>query len=157
MTEKLVNEVPTSYNPVADLERFNVLLDAITEKRFLSPTVFSQAVRGACDLIGVTFPLLEFEENGVPPEEGEWIFNIEDSDGNVTDTYIYIIIDRDEEGLYECYAQIVSDDELQDLLNMDEREFPGLVGDVSGETDYLKQTRHATFTGAHADDGAPLE
>lgn len=174
----ITNAQPTSYDDVEDLKRFNMLLDAITAKRFLSPTIFAQAVRGACDLHGIVLPLLDIEggngatvEDGkfilarvsdptnpdmyAPPFECEHIFNVLSHDGEVADLHLYIVCDRDEKGLYDCYAQVVDHDDLQDLLNVDEKDFPELVGGISGETEYLQQTRHSR--GDVVDDTPPQE
>lgn len=149
-----------------DVDRLNELLDAITAKRFISPVIFVQAVRSACALHGIALPLLDIEGTNGPtvedgkfvlarisspqaldmyaaPTEGEYIFHCEDGNGNITDTYLYMVVDRDDEGLYDAYAQLVSEDELHDVLNVDEKDYPELVGDISGETKYLAQTRRS--------------
>jgi hypothetical protein len=90
-----------------------------------------------------------------PPTEGEWLFKIVDSDGPDDDyddyLHLYIVMDLDEQNLIECYAQILSDDEVGDVMNMDNvsaKDYEELVGDVAGETDWLKQQRHiGTFKG----------
>lgn len=162
------------HDDVTDINRFNDLLDAITEKRFVAPAIFIQAVRAACDLHGIVLPLLPIEgENGntvsdghailigatsatkptmsVPHDECEEVLHIEDGNGNVTDTYLYIVVDKDEEGLYECYAQIVDDDELKDVINMVEKDYPELVK----TNKYLKQT--SATRGDIVDDTPPNE
>lgn len=163
MTE-IVNSKPEFYDEATDVDRLNLLLDAITAKRFVSPIIFAQAVRGACDLHGITLPLLDIEggngpsvEDGkfvlagisdpknpnmyAPPDECEHTFHVEDGDGDISDIYLYVVCDKDlESGYYECYAQLVNEEELHDVLNMDEKDFPE-VDDT--ESNYLKQTRHA--------------
>lgn len=149
-----------------EVDRLNGLLDAITAKRFISPVIFVQAVRGACGLYGIPLPILDIEgkdgatsdeSKGIlfgiadpsapamyaAPVEGEYVFHCEDGNGDITEHYLYLVVDRDDEGLYECYAQLVEEDELQSLLNINEKEYLELVGDVSGETEYLAQTRHS--------------
>jgi hypothetical protein len=96
-----------------------------------------------------------------PPTEGEWTFKIVDADGpdgdfddNLT---LYIVMDQDEDNLIECYAQVVDDAELDDLINMDDKltdfDYQTQVGgsiddqdrpdsDRSGESKYQKQIRH---------------
>ncbi len=84
-----------------------------------------------------------------PPSEGEWFFHIVDNDGPDNDyddhLNLYIVMNLDDENLIECYAQILTDDEVDLVLNMDDitnKDYPDLVGDVSGETDYLEKIRH---------------
>lgn len=171
MTE-IVNSKPTYYDEATDVTRLNELLDAITAKRFVSPVIFVQAVRGACDLHGITLPLLDIEgTNGATPEEGkfilaritnpsapdmyaaptegEYVFHCEDGDGDITEIYLYLVCDRDEKGYYECYAQLVNEDELHDVLNMDERDFP----EVPEENEYANQVRRSR--GEPVDDTPP--
>jgi len=85
-----------------------------------------------------------------PPSEGEWVFKIQDADGPDYDfddyLNLYIVMDLDDQNLIECYAQILTDDELDSVLNMDSdpaaKDYPELTGDVAGETDYIKRIRH---------------
>jgi len=174
------NDSPISYDEVADLSRFNELLESITEKLFVSPMVFAQAVRAACDLYGIVLPPLEVEHIGWTspmdgesvltgetetdhptgeelPDNEEIIFNIEDSDGNLQDIYLYLIMERTEQGLYDCYAQLVNDEDLEDLLTLNR---PEKTLDLN--TSYLDQVRHAngndgTTGDREIDDGPPLE
>ena len=100
----------------------------------------------------------------------EYLFKITDADENVdkddgvtpdedwdNHLYLYIVVDRnDETGFFEAYAQVVTSSEVDELINMDipeiEHEYPEMFGDVSGESDYLKQTRHV---GAISDTSIP--
>jgi hypothetical protein len=168
MTEVYDNEA-IFHDETTDIYRLNQLLDDLTEKRFVSPVVFVAAVRGACDLHGITLPHLEIEgvdgvtvEDGkfiqagiecpinpemyAPPSDGEFIFNVKDQHDmdSESDVYLYMIADRDDDGVWECYAQLVNGGELEELLSTDplDDEFPELVGDIAGETEWLKQQRH---------------
>jgi hypothetical protein len=162
MTE-IVNSEPEFYNEATDVSRLNGLLDAITAKKFVSPVIFCQAVRGACDLHGITLPLLDIEgTNGATsdeskgilygvsspdapamyaaPVEGEYVFHVEDADGDISDIYLYMVCDQDEKGYFECYAQLVDEDELQSVLNMDERDLPE-VPDDNKQADQVRRSR----------------
>jgi hypothetical protein len=94
-----------------------------------------------------------------PPTEGEWLFKIVDSDGPDDDfddhLSLYIVMDKDDDNLIECYAQIVNDDEvdaLADMDNMTDFDFQRAVGgsidnkevagDRSGESIWQRQQRH---------------
>jgi hypothetical protein len=187
-----------------DVGRLNQLFDMLTAKQFISPTVFTQAIRQALNLHGINLPLLEIEGTGgvptivpardtdgdddgdeddgvdhpriddgytAPPVDQEVVFLIHsmppledmpemDEDSGL---YLYIVIDRNEKGLYDCYAQIVSADELADIMDDDvlEREFPEIVGDSDGETDYERQVRHTDSdesgdTTDDVDNGPPI-
>lgn len=101
-------------------------------------------------------PLDMNSPRGSTPVEAEYLFKIIDADGpdnqakggndkdNDDDLYLYIVIDLDEENLIDAYAQVVHEDEVDDLTdyNLGARLFPELVGDISGETKYEKQVRH---------------
>lgn len=162
-----MNYAPTEVNSEADIFRLNTLLDQITEKPFLSPMVAINAVRAALDFGGFLLPKLDVEVDIEGPKEievlsymlsghrlpapaldCEYQYKIEN-----TDLYFYFVMDRTDEGVYEVYAQIVTDDEL-DALTTDDvpqdlvDENPDLMDmDASGETAYLKQQRHTSKGG----------
>jgi hypothetical protein len=84
-----------------------------------------------------------------PPAEGEYAYKIKNSDGPDDDyddhLYLYIVMNLDPENLTECYAQILTQDEISDVMNMDnvtDKDYQELVGALSGETDWQKQQRH---------------
>jgi hypothetical protein len=171
MTE-IVNSEPTTYDDASDIGRLNDLLDKLTDKRFSTQTLVVACVRAALDLHGITLPILDVElggssvldgksimmnvttandpEENKPPEEGEWIWKIRDSDGDKFDNdwdddiYFYLVIDKDEDGLYSAYAQLISPEELRDLHDdgLAAKVYPELVGDLAGETEWNKLIRH---------------
>ena len=94
-----------------------------------------------------------------PPAEGEWLFKITDADGPDDDfddhLYLYIIMNPDEYNLIECYAQVVTEEELDDVLDSDMSDFDyqrAMGGTVdanadrdanrAGESDWQRQQRH---------------
>jgi hypothetical protein len=165
---------PVFYDETTDVGRLNQLFDELTEKRFISVNVFVGAVRAALDLHGITLPHLDVEgadgydsagatvEDGkfvqagitdganvnmyAPPVDGEWIFNIKNGSDETADSdvYLYMIADRDDEGVFECYVQLVNGDEVDDLTGTEnlDNDYPELVGDIAGETEWLAQQRH---------------
>ncbi len=162
MTTLLDNEA-IFYDEATDVYRLNQLLDDLTDKRFISVNVFIDAVRAAMGLHGITLPMLDPEHADktgsdmyAPMTDGLWIFNVLNSaDLNAeSDVYLYMIADQDDDGVWECYAQLVNGKELEELLSTDplDYEFPELVGDVAGETEWLAQQRHI---GNHDVDEAP--
>jgi hypothetical protein len=187
MTDFLHNDEAIFHDETTDVFRLNQLLDDLTEKRFITVNVFVAAVRGALDLHGITLPMLDVEgahgydktgasvEDGkfvqagitdgsnvdmyAPPVDGEFIFNVKDihdTDGP-SDIYLYMLAEREEDGVYACYAQLVNGDELEELMSSDplDDEFPELVGDIAGETDWLKQQRHLNGGARDVDEAPP--
>jgi hypothetical protein len=156
MTE-FVNSQPEFYDETTDVHRLNTLLDDITAKRFVAPILFVQAVRGALDLHGITLPHIDIEgKNGMTPEEGpailagvtnplapdmyaapfdgEYIFHVEDAHGDISDIYLYMVCDKDFEGLFECYAQLVNEDELSEVMEIaDDREYPEIPDETPAQ------------------------
>ncbi len=175
MTE-FTNQEPTVWDDDSDVTKLNHILDKMCAKKFSCPLVAIQCFRAALDFFGLTLPELEIEESGdTSPQDGpsiqsgitrpdpvaagishfndypyETLFKITDADGPDEDwdddLYLYIAIDK-VEPYYECYAQVINKNELDDINNateeMADKDYPEVVGDESGETQYLKQTRHA--------------
>jgi hypothetical protein len=142
---------PVSFDSVVDIGRANDLLDQITLKPFTSPTIFITAVRAVLDLHGIVLPMMELD--GLDPVplsidvqdpvevEGEYVYPIEDERGDQTDAYIYIIVNRNDQGHYECYAQVVDQEELEFLVSIDPADYPDT--DTPDQTSYLTKIRHA--------------
>jgi len=186
MTDYLHSDEAIFHDETTDVARLNTLLDDLTEKRFITVNVFVAAVRGALDLHGITLPMLDVEgfpatgpgptamdgkfvQAGVtdganvnmyaPPVDGEFIFNVKcshDVDGP-SDIYLYMIAEREEDGVFACYAQLVNGDELEELVSSDplDKEFPELVGDLAGETEWLAQQRHLNGGARDVDEAPP--
>jgi hypothetical protein len=144
---------PTFHDEAADIGRLNIMLDELTERRFASAAVFAGTIRQALELFSITLPLLPIEGTNPPstdaedsqvPDDGEYVFQIGDEAGDTdNDVYLYIVCDKDEDGFYTGYAQVVNGDDLADMTDDDmlDREFPELVGDADGETPYIQQVR----------------
>lgn len=171
------------HDETTDVARLNKLLDELTEKRFIGVNVFVAAVRGALDLHGMTLPMLDVEGAGpgatvmdgkfvqagvtdganvnmyAPPVDGTFIFNIKDARDVEADSdvYLYMIAEREDDGVFACYAQLVNSEELEELLSTDplDHEFPELVGDIAGETEWLKQQRHLNGGARDVDEAPP--
>jgi len=143
---------PVFYDEAADIGRLNIMLDELTERRFASPIVFAGTIRQALELFSITLPILPIEGTDPPsvdgvdpiPNDGEYVFQLADAQGDTNnDVYLYVVCDKDDDGFYTGYAQVVNGDDLSELMDQDllDREFPELVGDDNGETDYIKQVR----------------
>jgi hypothetical protein len=94
-----------------------------------------------------------------PPAEGEWLFKVKDSDGPDDDfddhLYLYVVMDHiimpEIGNAVDCYAQIISDEDVEDIAAMKDDDYQDAVGagnsaehegDRSGESEYQKQVRH---------------
>lgn len=152
---------PTIYNEHPDIERLNGLLDQVTSKPFLDPTLAIRTVRAALDLYGITLPIIDEVEQKIAgpqvantaidstgnspvevsePTDGgvELLYNIEDADGPDGDAddgwYLYLCIERDvETGFWEAYAQVVQEDDAEALINMDPEELQRSFPDLIGD------------------------
>jgi|GEM_PF-3605409 len=177
----MTNETPTIYNEGYTVERLNSLMDEVTSKRFLSAALAAQTIRACLDLHSISLPHLEVEGGSgtttadgpfilqgvqsmdnpnmyAPPTEGEWLFKIQDSDGPDNDfddtLWLYIVMDMDEDNLVDCFAQVITDKDLDDIskyTDMTDDEYQDQKGrldyiphegDRSGESEYQKDIRH---------------
>jgi hypothetical protein len=164
------NEKPTVYNEGFGVDRLNALLDQLTSKRFFTAALAIQTIRAALDLHGITLPVVPAEHpdqrkvnwNGSrgnwEGEEYEYLWHLDNNDTPNSDQgdrdnklNLYIVINKDEDGVYDVYAQILYDDEVETITSMDnltDKDYEELVGDEAGETAWLKNTRNiGTFKG----------
>lgn len=141
---------PTIWDEHSDIGRLNAMLDNVTAKKFLNPSLFVATVRVILNFNGITLPHLEIEgDTGpdvrdgfaiqsapdvvsatnptttAPPSEAEYLFKITDADGPDDDwddqLYLYMIVERDDEiGVWEAYAQVVDKEELDVLSNLED-------------------------------------
>ena len=97
---------------VQNLDMINNELETLTEKPYQNAPVFLAQLRGVCERFGIQIPqsaTTEFLNLGA-----ELVYAL-DTSGH----YLYIVYDtHDEDGFVDGYAQIVTDDELQDLMGM---------------------------------------
>jgi hypothetical protein len=99
---------------VPNLDKVNEDLDAVTEAPFVNSAVFMNAVRGTLERYGVILPA-----SYVMPmlsAEAETVYSLGDSG-----LYLYICHDL-HDGLVEGYAQIVTEEDLDDLMSMEDDE-----------------------------------
>lgn len=93
------------------VEKLNADLDAITERPFVNSAVFTNAVRGTLERYGILLP-----PSYVMPmlsSEAETVYKLGD-----LGKYLYVCHDL-VDGVVDGYAQIVDEDELNDLIDMD--------------------------------------
>lgn len=95
-----------------NLETFNDELDTLTSKPYQNAPVFLAQLRGVCERYGVQIPQSatpEFLNLGA-----ELVYSLGESD-----QHLYIVYDtNDADGFVDGYAQVVTNEELKDLMGM---------------------------------------
>jgi hypothetical protein len=118
------------------LDNLNDALEAVTEDPFPNSAIFINAVRGTLERFGVVLP-----PNYVMPmlsQEAETVYTLGESN-----MYLYIVHNL-HDGLVEGYAQIVNEDELNDLVEMN--------GEESDEEEDLDAAKREWTPPARRDD-----
>jgi hypothetical protein len=108
------------------LDNLNDALEAVTENSFPNSAIFMNAVRGTLERFGVILP-----SNYVMPmlsQEAETVYTLGESN-----MYLYIVHNL-QDGLVEGYAQVVNQDELDDLMEMN-----GFESDDEEDVDAAKR------------------
>jgi hypothetical protein len=101
-----------------NMDSINAELDALTEKPYQNAPIFLAQLRGVTERYG--FPLPQSATDHFLDLGAELIYILGTSPYN-----LYVVYDTNEDGFVDGYAQIVSDDELEDLLGMDSEELLG--------------------------------
>jgi len=95
-----------NYEDIND-ELFETLEDSV-----LTPQTGLQRVANILNHYGIEIPMV-FEMDS---EGDEYIFRLEDN-------YLYFIFSPNESGFYEVFAQVVDEDELQEILSDDGEDY----------------------------------
>lgn len=96
----------------SNIESINNELDRLTEKPYQNAPIFLNQLRGCLERYAMLLPAeatANFLNLGA-----ELVYFLGD-----TDKYLYIVYDTNDDGFVDGYAQIVTEDELADLLNLD--------------------------------------
>jgi len=104
----------------------NAELDALTEKEYQNAPIFLAQLRGALERFGILLPA-----SATPyflNLSAEVVYLLGESS-----FHLYIVYDTNDDGFVDGYAQLVSDSELQDLMNMDPSE---VLGDDDDDEEY---------------------
>lgn len=101
-----------------NMDSINAELDALTEKPYQNAPIFLAQLRGVTEKYGM--PLPQSATNNFLDLGAELVYMLGE-----TDYHLYVVYDTNEDGFVDGYAQVVSNDELQDLLNMDSEEVLG--------------------------------
>lgn len=97
---------------VGNFDAINADLDALTEKPYQNAPIFLNQLRGTLERYGILLPQSatpQFLDLGA-----ELVYLLGDSDYN-----LYIVYDTNEDGFVDGYAQVVTADELSDLMSVE--------------------------------------
>lgn len=130
------------------IDDINQALDAvIEEKYFVNSAIFFNAVRGTLERFGILIP--PGYEMPMLSKEAETVYALGDSG-----YYLYITHETEDDGV-EGYAQVVNQDDLDDLLSMedeeDEEEEDEEENPMMGSA-YLRQTRRTNDDSGNNDE-----
>ena len=120
-------------------ETLNSELDTLTDKPYQNAPIMLAQLRGVLERYGMILPqsaTLEFLNLSA-----ELVYSLGESNKN-----LYIVYDTNEDGFVDGYAQIVTDDELEDLMSMEMEEL------FVSDRDPI-QMRPSTWYAGREDDG----
>lgn len=117
-----------------NLDKFNEELDNLTLNPYQNAPLFLTQLRGVCERYGVQIPqsaTMEFLNLGA-----EVVYSLSGSDHN-----LYIVYDtHEEDGFVDGYAQVVTNEELTDLIGMSGEELSAeRAALVSSQNTYRKR------------------
>lgn len=99
----------------SNMDQINADLDAYTAKPFQNAPIFLNTLRGATERYGFYLPA------SATPHflnlSAELVYKLAE-----TDYHLYVVYDTNDDGYVDGYAQIVTSDELDDLMDMDTSE-----------------------------------
>lgn len=136
--ETIVIDVNPEYT-LSNIDKANADLDAVTEVPFVNSALFVNAVRGTLERYGVILPAHSNMQQ--LQLEGEWVYQLGDS-GH----FVYMVHNLSPEGAVEGYAQIVNQEELDDLAEL------GIPETVESEEDRTQPTEWMKYPKARRDD-----
>ena len=99
-------------NVEQNAESINADLDALTEKPYQNAPIFLNQLRGTLERYGIFLPASatpQFLDLGA-----ELVYLLGESN-----LHLYVVYDTNDEGFVDGYAQIVSAEELKDLMSAD--------------------------------------
>lgn len=112
------------------LDYLNADLDKVTEKPFQNSAVFMNTIRATIERYSLLIPAMG---QATLSSDAEIVFKLGESG-----KFLYIVYDVNDFGFTEGYAQVVDDDELQDLSKLDSDEW------MSNKVPYIaKKTPYA--------------
>jgi len=112
-TEEVI-EVDDQY-VMSNMETLNSDLDVITERPYQNAPILLAQLRGTLERYGVILPASATSQ--FLYLNAELVYAV-----GGTGYYMYIVYDTNEDGYVDGYAQVVSNEELKDLVGMDRDE-----------------------------------
>jgi len=98
-----------------NVDAINSELDTITANPYQNASIVLKELRRCLERFGIVFPR-EIEKNFLDLSS-EIVYSL-----GTSSFYLYIIFDTNEDSFVDSYAQIVSEEELQDLVDMDKED-----------------------------------
>ncbi len=95
-----------------NMETLNAELDALTEKPYKNAPVMLNQLRGLLNRYGLMLP--DSANMHFLSMSAELVYMLGESN-----LHLYIVFDTNDDGFVDGYAQIVTDDELEDLVKME--------------------------------------
>ena len=114
----------------------NTHFDELVNGKFATAYLVIQTVRGILERFGVKLP--DIHPTGFDEEIVLRVVGPDDQDQNLC---LCIMIDQDERGHYDAYAQFVDEDDLDDIEDMDISTEP--VTNAQLVSPYLRQARRS--------------
>ena len=111
LKEEEVLDVPFKVSP-DNIDSLNAELEAMTEKQYQNAPIFLAQLRGAFERYGILLPASMTKE--FLNLDAEVVYALPNNDNQ----YVYAVYNTNDNGLVDGYAQIVSEDELNDLMGM---------------------------------------
>jgi hypothetical protein len=129
-------------------QQINYQFDHVLRGKFANPYVIIHAIRSILERFSINLPMLD-DINGTTQEFTFSIAEEEVATGDEAHTglFLYILIELDDRGHYEGFAQLVNLEELELLQNIDDVALAHHVVDSEEEqilpytSNYLRQTR----------------
>jgi hypothetical protein len=110
-TEHVQIDIDLNKGPLGQIEKANEDLDAVTANPYVNSAMFVNSVRGTLERYGILLPAhANMQQLSL---EGEYVYAL----GN-SGQYVYMVHNLNPEGNVEGYAQIVGQDDLDDLLSL---------------------------------------
>ncbi|MFZ9876848.1 MAG: hypothetical protein ACO3EY_07325 [Candidatus Nanopelagicales bacterium] len=122
-----------------NLESINAELDKLTEKPYQNAPIMLTQLRGFLERYGMLLP-----QSATPQFmnlSAEVVYALGDSPYN-----LYIVYDTNDDGFVDGYASVVTDEELDDLMDLDTDEL------IGSDRDPITM-RPSTWYAAREDDG----
>jgi hypothetical protein len=94
-----------------NMETMNAELDALTERPYKNAPVMLNQLRGLLNRYGLMLP--DSANMHFLSMSAELVYMLGESN-----LHLYIVFDTNDDGFVDGYAQIVTDDELEDLVKM---------------------------------------